>query len=71
MAQCKKDVTPLLMHWSYVFIALTYRFAFIINQFIYLSIWLGVLLSLVSGVNSIGSLGPICKKFYELITKIF
>ena len=25
MGQCKKDVTPLLMHWSYVFFALTHR----------------------------------------------
>ena len=24
MGQCKKDVTPLLTHWSYVFLALTY-----------------------------------------------
>ena len=26
MGQCKKYVTPLLMHWSYVFLALTHRF---------------------------------------------
>ena len=26
MGQCKKDVTALLMHWSYVFLALTHRF---------------------------------------------
>ena len=25
MGECKKDVTPLLTHWSYVFLALTYR----------------------------------------------
>ena len=25
MAQCKKDVTPLLTHWSYVFLALSHR----------------------------------------------
>ena len=25
MGQCKKDVTPLLSHWSYVFLALTHR----------------------------------------------
>ena len=25
MGQCKKDVTPLLTHWSYVFLALTHR----------------------------------------------
>ena len=25
MDQCKKDVTPLLTHWSYVFLALTHR----------------------------------------------
>ena len=23
---CKKDVTPLLMHWSYIFLALTHRY---------------------------------------------
>ena len=28
MDQCKKDVTPLLMHWSYVFLALTHRMSF-------------------------------------------
>ena len=26
MGQCKKDVTPLLKHWSYVFLALTHRY---------------------------------------------
>ena len=26
MGQRKKDVTPLLTHWSYVFVALTHRF---------------------------------------------
>ena len=25
MSYCKKDVTPLLTHWSYVFLALTHR----------------------------------------------
>ena len=25
MAQCKKDVTPLLTHWSYIFLALTHH----------------------------------------------
>ena len=25
LAKCKKDVTPLLTHWSYVFLALTHR----------------------------------------------
>ena len=25
MGYCKKDVTPLLMHWSYVFLAITHR----------------------------------------------
>ena len=25
MGQCKKDVTPLLTHWSYVFLALTHQ----------------------------------------------
>ena len=27
MGYCKKDVTPLLTHWSYVFLALTHRYA--------------------------------------------
>ena len=27
MGKCKKDVAPLLMHWSYVFLALTHRLA--------------------------------------------
>ena len=26
MAQCKKDVTPVLTHWSYVFLAPTHRY---------------------------------------------
>ena len=26
MGQCKKDVIPLLTHWSFVFFALTHRF---------------------------------------------
>ena len=26
MVLCKKDVTPLLMHWSYVFLTLTHRY---------------------------------------------
>ena len=26
MGWCKKDVTPLLTHWSYVFLALTHRY---------------------------------------------
>ena len=25
MGYCKKDITPLLTHWSYVFLALTHR----------------------------------------------
>ena len=25
MGECKKDVTPLLTHWSYIFLALTHR----------------------------------------------
>ena len=25
IGQCKKDITPLLMHWSYVFLALTHQ----------------------------------------------
>ena len=29
MGSCKKDVTPLLTHWSYVFLALTHRYDFI------------------------------------------
>ena len=26
MGWCNKDITPLLTHWSYVFLALTYRY---------------------------------------------
>ena len=26
MGKCKKDVTPLLMHWCYIFLALTHQF---------------------------------------------
>ena len=26
MGYCKKDVSPLQMHWSYVFLALTHRY---------------------------------------------
>ena len=26
MGLCKKDVTPLLMHWSYIFLALTHQY---------------------------------------------
>ena len=26
MGKCKKDVTPLLTHWSYIFLALTHRY---------------------------------------------
>ena len=26
MGKCKKDITPLLKHWSYVFLALTHRY---------------------------------------------
>ena len=34
MGKCKKDVAPLLTHWSYVFLALTHQFvAFIWEQF--------------------------------------
>ena len=29
MDSCKKDVTPLLTHWSYVFLALTHRFDYL------------------------------------------
>ena len=32
MGKCKKDVTPLLTHWSYVFLALTRRFAFVYTR---------------------------------------
>ena len=33
MGQCKKDVTPLLMHWSYVFLALTHQHGFIVRDY--------------------------------------
>ena len=26
MAQCEKDVTPLLMHWNHIFLALIHRY---------------------------------------------
>ena len=32
MCWCKKDVTPLLTYWSYVFLALTYRHMLMHNQ---------------------------------------
>ena len=28
MGQCKKDITPLLMHWSYIFLALIHQYVF-------------------------------------------
>ena len=31
MTQCKKDVTPVLTHWSYVFLALTHQCLFCIK----------------------------------------
>ena len=33
MGLCKKDVIPLLTHWSYVFLALTHQYAVIITTF--------------------------------------
>ena len=33
MGKCKKDVTPLLTHWSYVFLAPTHRYAFCMCHF--------------------------------------
>ena len=30
MGYCKKDVTPLLTHWSYVFLALTHRYGLVV-----------------------------------------
>ena len=32
MGQCKKDITPLLMHWSYVFLALTHRYSILLSN---------------------------------------
>ena len=32
MGSCKQAVTPLLMHWSYVFFALTHRYRQISNM---------------------------------------
>ena len=33
MGWCKKDVTPLLLHWSYFFLALTHQYAcFVFNS---------------------------------------
>ena len=39
MGWCKKDVTPLLMRWSYVFLALTHRYVLMILIAV-LPIWL-------------------------------
>ena len=35
MGLCKKDVTPLLTHWSYIFLALTYWY----DNTLYLDVW--------------------------------
>ena len=32
MGKCKKDITPLLTHWSHVFLALTRRFVFVYTK---------------------------------------
>ena len=32
MGYCKKDVTPLLKHWSYVFLALAHRYCTMLHQ---------------------------------------
>ena len=32
MGLCKKDITPLLTHWSYVFLALTHRYDHLIQE---------------------------------------
>ena len=31
MGSCKKDVTPLLMHWSYIFLALVHQNVVVYN----------------------------------------
>ena len=31
MGLCKKDVTPLLSHWSYVFLSLTHRYEVVVG----------------------------------------
>ena len=41
MGECKKDVNPLLMHWSYVFLALTHRHDVVIIMISYES-YIGV-----------------------------
>ena len=40
MGWCKKDVTPLLAHWSYVFLAPTHRYKVFIPLSEYVKIWL-------------------------------
>ena len=57
MGLCKKDVTPLLTHWSYIFLALTHRYGvtrpqwlnrttqqytFAIQIWVYTSVWYGI-----------------------------
>ena len=32
---CKKKVTPLIMHWSYIFLALTYRYDIIMTNLLW------------------------------------
>ena len=40
MGYCKKDVTPLLTHWSYVFLTLTHRYHLQACNFSHLNSWL-------------------------------
>ena len=38
MGKCKKDVTPLLTHWSYVFLALTHRYVLLVAKYFHINI---------------------------------
>ena len=47
MGYCKKDVTPLLTHWSYIFLALTHRYDLYLEKILlyYISIMIVLILS--------------------------
>ena len=53
MAQCKRDLTPLLMHWGYVFLALTHQYDTYIYMYNYVFIPFAKPLVKVNRVSSI------------------
>ena len=55
MQWCKKDVTPLLTHWSYVFLALTHRCMLSTTRLVTLTHWGRVTHICVRNLISIGS----------------